>query len=151
MITSIYPQLPEGRLEWKVEGVKQKIRNRQRYYSDPFFVGLYKCQGRIEWDFANTGDVRVRINIMKGDFDDKLHERTVVLTDQINSKDDLVKSFEITKYWLERSSDGFKRPTGIRNEGFGLSFVSNTEILKEKYCKQDSITLHISVEVLPSL
>ena len=42
-------QLPTERRKWKVEGVKQKIRNKVRSYSDPFYyVGLYKCQGKIE-------------------------------------------------------------------------------------------------------
>ena len=47
----------------------------------------------------------------------------------------------------------FKRPTEHRNiKAFGTrSLISNTRILEEKYYKQDSVTLHISVEVLPSL
>ena len=156
LITSIYPQLPKGRLEWKVEGVKQKIQNKEKTYSDPFYVGLYKCQGSIRWDFIS---IVVRIHIMKGDFDSELHwpiryKCSIVLTNQINSKDNLVYHTEISKEWLETYPGYFNRSTGIRNIGFpctATSFVSNIEILKEKYCKQDSITLHISVEVLPSL
>ena len=152
-----YTQLPTGILEWKVEGVKQKIHNKESTYSDPFYVGLYKCQGSITWDRGSTGKVSVFIYIMKGDFDDKLHwpiryKRTFVLINQIDSKDNLVKSYEIAKENSEKYPDSFNRPTGIRNKGYGLgSFITNTSILEEKYCKQDSITLHISVEVLPSL
>ena len=150
-------RLPTGRLEWKVKEVKQKIQNKEDTYSDPFYVGLYKCQIIIVWDRENTGNVAVAIHIMKGDFDSKLHwpiryKRTFILVNQINSKDNLVKSYEITKEDLERLSECFKRPTGVRNDSLGpTSFISNTEILEEKYYKQDSITLHISVEVLPSL
>ena len=156
LITSIYPQLPKGKLEWTVEGVKQEIRNKEETYSDPFYVGLYKCEICICWDFGIGGNVFVRIYIMKGDFDDKLHwpiryKCTIILTNQINSKDNLVKSDEITKERLEKYPQCFNRPTEIRNNGFGLPFISNTDILEDKYCKQDSITLHISVEVLPSL
>ena len=156
LITSIYPQLRTGSLEWKVEGVKQKIQNREETYSDPFYVGLYKCQIRVCWDYYSTGDVWVFIHIIKGDFDDKLHwpiryKCTIILTNQINNKDNLVTSDEITKYWLQGYHEYFKRPTGMRNEGFGLVLISNTALLEEKYCKQDSITLHISVEVLPPL
>ena len=151
-----YTQLPKGRLEWKVEGVKQKIQDKEITYSDPFYVGLYKCQSSIHWDYINKGDVWVFIYILKGDFDDKLHwpiryKRTIILTNQINCKDNLVKSYEITKERLEGCLYGFNKPTEIRNQGFGFPFISNTAILEEKYCKQDSITLHISVEVLPSL
>ena len=152
-----YTQLPTGRLEWKVEGIKQKIQNKEYTYSDPFYVGLYKCQGCIEWDYNNAGKVGVFIHIMKGDFDDKLHwpiryKRTIVLINQINSKDNLVKSNEMTKKDLDKYPECFNRPTAIRIKGYGLdSLISNTDILEEKYYKQDSITLHISVEVLPSL
>ena len=156
MIPTLPLKLPTGRLEWKVEGVKQKIQNKVYSYSDPFYVGLYKCQSSIHWGFSIGGNVRVYIHIMKGDFDDKLHwpiryKRTIVLTNQINSKDNLVNSNEITKEKLEKYPEYFNRPTEIKNEGFGFRLISNTDIVEEKYCKQDSITLHISVEVLPSL
>ena len=156
LITYLVPQLPTGRLEWKVEGVKQKIQNKEWTYSDPFYVGLYKCQGSIHLDFISSGKIAVLIHIMKGDFDSELHwpiryKCSIVLTNQINSKDNLVYHTEISKERLETFPDRLNRSTGIRNIGFPCLFVSNTEILKEKYCKQDSITLHISVEVLPSL
>ena len=153
-----YAQLPKGRIEWKVEGVKQKIQNGEHTYSDRFYVGLYKCQGSIDWDWNDwgKGDVGVRIHIMKGDFDHKLHwpiryRCIIVLINQINIKDNLVKSYEITEELLERCPQSFNRAIGIRNKGLILSLISNTAILEEKYCKQDSITLHIFVEVLPSL
>ena len=157
LITYLVPQLPKGRLEWKVEGVKQKIRNKESSCSDPFYVGLYKCQSNIYWDFGSTGNVLVDIRIMKGDFDAKLHwpiryRYTIVLINQNNSKDNLVYSVEITKEDLEIYPEYFKRPTGIRNDSFEItSLISNTNILEDKYCKRDSITLHISVEVLPPL
>ena len=59
-------------LEWKIKGVKQKIYKKEDTYSDPFYVGPYKCQGRIVWDYNNTGKVGCFIRIMKGEFDDKL-------------------------------------------------------------------------------
>ena len=152
-----YTQLPKGRLEWKVKEVKQKIQNKEDIYSDPFYIGLYKCQGSIEWDCNNTGKVGIFIHIMKGDFDSKLHwpiryKYTFILINQISSKDNLVNSHEITKEDLEKYPECFKRPSDYRNIGFGRgSFISNTTILEEKYYRQDSITLHISVELLPSL
>ena len=157
LITSIYPQLPKGRLEWRVEGVKQKIHNREKTSSDPFYVGLYKCQSIIDWGWNSTGKVVVFIRIMKGDFDAKLHwpirfRCTFVLINQINNKDNLVESDEVTKDWLEEFPEFVKRPTEIKNNGFAcISFYSKTDILEEEYCNQDSITLHISVEVLPPL
>ncbi|KAI6661218.1 TNF receptor-associated factor 4-like [Oopsacas minuta] len=45
-----YTLLPTGQLEWKIKGVKEKIENKEDTYSDPFYVGLYKCQGYIKWN-----------------------------------------------------------------------------------------------------
>ena len=94
---------------------------------------------------------------MRGDFDDKLHwpiryKYTFVLINQINIKDNLVKSVEATNEDLRNYPDCFKRPTGDSNPGFAfIHLISITDILDEKYCRQDSITLHISVELLSSL
>ena len=154
---TLLSQLPTGRLEWKVEGVKQKIQNKVRSYSDPFYTGLYKCLGKIEWNYKDTENIGVFIHIMRGDFDAKLHwpirfRFTIVLINQINSKDNLLKTSEISKADFERLPECLKRPSGYKNRAFGIaSFISNTTILEEKYYKQDSITLHISVELLPSL
>ena len=158
LISLALSSFPTGRLEWNIQGVKQKIQNKETTYSDAFYVGFYKCQCSIEWCCVNwmNGNVRVCIHIMRGDFDDKLHwpiryKYTFVLINQSDSKDNLVYSDEIPKSSLELFPEPFKRPTDYRNNGYGYSFISNTEILEVKYCKQDSITLHISVELLASL
>ena len=145
---------PTGRLEWNIQGVKQKIQNKETTFSDPFYVGFYKCQCCIDWMI--NGNVAVYIHIMRGDFDDKLHwpiryKYAFVLINQSNSKDNFVSSGEITKYVLDTFPIYFKRPAEHRNKGYGYLFISNAEILAVKYCKQDSITLHISVELLASL
>ena len=36
-----------GGLEWKIKGVKQKIEKKEDTYTEPFYVGLYKCQGKL--------------------------------------------------------------------------------------------------------
>ena len=155
LTTTLLSLLPTGRLEWNIKGVKQKIQNRESTYSDPFYVGFYKCQGYIY--ISNGGDVGGYIHIMRGDFDDKLHwpiryKYTFVLINQINSKDNLVKSFEATKEDLKKYPECFKRPTGASNPGLrSIRLISITDILDKKYYRQDFITLHISVELLSSL
>ena len=156
MTKTLYPLLPTGRLRWNIEGIKQKMQNKVGAFSDPFYVGFYKCQGYISWDYGNSGYLGY-IYIMRGHFDDKLrwpirYKYTFVLINQINSKDNLVKSVEANNEDLEKYPECFKRPTGGRYPGFGyFRLISNTDILDEKYCRQDSITLHISVELLSSL
>ncbi|KAI6661703.1 TNF receptor-associated factor 4 [Oopsacas minuta] len=145
-------------LEWKIQGVKQKIENKGNTYSDPFYLGLYKCQGCIQWNRMNTGKVAVYIHIMKGAYDDKLHwpiryKYTLILLNHINSNNNYKYTNQVTKETLEKYPNKFKRPTQLRNDrGFGtLSFISQTEILEAKYCREDSITLLIKIELLPAL
>ena len=154
LITTLISPLPTGRLEWNIKGVKQNIQNRGSTFSYPFYVGFYKSQVFIYWGgYYVVG----YIYIMKGDFDDKLHwpiryKYTFVLINQINSKDNLIKSVEATMKDLEKYPECFERPTGDRYPGFeSIHLISITDILDEKYCRQDSITLHISVELLSSL
>ena len=148
--------VPTGFLEWNIKGVKQKIENKEDTYSDPFYVGLYKCQGYIEWNFNNTGEVGCFICIMKGEFDDNLKWPFLfglefLLLNQVRNKDNYIWSSETKKEILHEFPECFQRPTEIRNSGYGvLSFISNTEILKGKYCKEDSISLYITVEQLSS-
>ena len=148
--------VPTGGLEWKIKGVKQKIENKEDTYSDTFYVGLYKCLSYIEWDYDNTGKVGCFIHIMKGEFDDKLkwpflYRMKFVLLNQNINEDNYILSFEITKENLQEFPDCFQRPTEIRNQAYGfVSFISNVEILTGKYFKEDSISLHITVEQLPS-
>ncbi|KAI6660158.1 TNF receptor associated factor [Oopsacas minuta] len=153
-----YTPLSTGHLEWKITGVKQRIENKEYTYSDPFYVGLYKCQGKIRWSDDNTGEVCVGIYIMKGGYDDKLHwpiryKFTFILTNHINNNNNYEYTEQVTKEDLEKFPDSFKRPTQLRNDrGFGIpSLISNTEILEAKYCKEDSITLLIKIELLPAL
>ena len=149
--------LSSGGLEWKITGVKQKIKKKEDTFSDPFYVGLYKCQGSIEWDCDNTGKVGCFICIMKGEFDDKLkwpfiYRFKFVLFNQNRNEDNHIEFDEITEETLKKYPKCFQRPTGRRNTGYGAqSFISNTEILREKYCKEDSISLLITVEQLHTI
>ena len=154
---TISTHVSTGQLEWKVTGVKQKIKKKEITYSDPFYVGLYKCQGYILWDRNDTGKVGCFIHIMKGEFDDKLKWPFIfrykfVLPNQNRNEDNHILSNEITKDDLQKYPDCFQKPTEIRNDrGIGTpSFISNTEILTEKYCKDDSISLRITLEQLPT-
>ncbi|KAI6647636.1 TNF receptor-associated factor 4-like [Oopsacas minuta] len=143
-----------GEFEWKIGNVKMKILRKETSYSDPFYVGLYKCQGRIVWDFANTGKVGCFILIMKGNYDHMLHwpikyKWTFVLLNQINNEDNFVYSDEVTKKDLDKYPNSFKRPAKLRNGGFGTrTFISNTGILEEKYYREHNITLQITVKQL---
>ena len=89
---------------------------------------------------------------MKGEFDDKLRwpfrfRFKFVLFNQNRNEDNHIWSEEITKEILQKYPECFQKPTEIRNRGYGtVSFISITE----KYCKDDSISLLITVEQLPT-
>ena len=86
----------------------------------------------------------VFIHIMKGDFDSELHwpiryKCSIVLTNQINSKDNLVDHTEISKEWLETYPGYLNRSTGIRNDDFHVLLVHSFQTLK--YCKKDTANM----------
>ena len=61
---SVSTLVSTGRLEWKIKGVRQRIAEKEDTVSDPFNVGLYKCQGEIQWDYNNSRKVGCFICIM---------------------------------------------------------------------------------------
>ena len=149
--------LVSGRLSWSNSGVREKIETKKVSISDPFYVGLYKCQCRVEWDFKSSGKVGCFINVMKGEFDDKqnwpfIYRYKIVLLNQNRNKEDYIWCYEITKDDLQKLPECFQKPTEVRNRSFGArSFISNEEILTKRYCQEDSISLHVIVEQMPIL
>ena len=145
-----------GRLEWKIRGVNEKIERKECTYSDPFSVGLYKCQGKINWNSNDSGKVGCFICVMRGAYDDKLkwpfiYRYKFALLNQNRTGTDYIRTYEVTEEYLSKLPKSFQKPTGERNNGFGLpSFVSQTELLTEEYTKGDSLSLSIIVEKLPS-
>ena len=144
-----------GRLDWKIEGVKQKIVNTRTSYSDPFYVGLYKCQGYIHWDYDMTGKIGCFICIMKGQFDEKLkwpfiyRYKFVLLNCYLGEANHTVCS-EVTSEDLTKYPNCFQRPTGDRSIEFGVkSFISNSPAKLEDYCREDSASFEIFVDQLP--
>ena len=83
--------IPRGSFEWKISGVKNKISQNKDTYSDPFYVGLYKFQGSIQWNITEHY-VGLFLHIMKGEWDDTLkwplrYKRSMALINQLDSKD----------------------------------------------------------------
>ena len=91
---------------------------------------------------------------MRGEFDDKLKwpfifRRKFVLLNQNRNEDNYIHSSEITQETLQKYPECLQKPTEIRNIGFGTgAFMSKAEILSEKYCEEDYICLHLTVEQL---
>ena len=153
----------KGNLEWKISGVKNKISQKENTSSDPFYVGLYKFRGCVGW-VHNDNYVGLFLYIMKGEWDDTLkwpirYKYSVVLIKQLDGEDfyemlfnaehNYEKNSEITEEDLKKFPQCFKQPSAEGNLGCGLpEFISHTNLLQEKYSKDDSIILKISLEVI---
>ena len=140
--------------EWTISGVENKISQKEITYNDPFYVGLYKLHGCIDWDYKDN-HVGLFLYIMKGEWDDALrwpikYKSSLVLINQLDANNNHHKEFEVTDKTIGEVPKCFEKPKSFRNErGYGYSkFISQADILKEKYCKDDSIELNISVELV---
>ena len=143
--------IPRGSLEWKISGVKDKISNNEDTYSEPFYVGLYKFQGCVGW-VRNDNYVGLFLRIMTGEWDNTLkwpirYKRSMMLINQLDSKNNYEKNYKNTEEDLKKFPECFCKPSTERNEGLGKTkFISHAKLLQEKYSKDDSIMLKISVE-----
>ena len=141
-----------GSLEWKINGVNNKILQKECTLSDPFYVGLYKFQAKIRWDKIEN-DVGLFLCIMKGEWDDALkwpirYKYPLVIINQLDASDNYERNYEITVEDLVKFPHCFNKPSTKRTIGFGSDdFISQADLLEEKYSKDDKITLKISVEL----
>ena len=142
----------KGILEMKIEGVKNKICMGEKSESDPFYVGLYKCQVHIQWNCGDKVYVGCFISILQGNSDNVLtwpfkHRATVVLINLLNNCDNYSLTHEVTDSLLRQFPDSFQRPREQTNQATGMTtYVSHAEILKEKYTSMDTVSLKIIVE-----
>ena len=143
----------KGNLEWKISGVKNKISQKENTYSEPFYVGLYKFQGYVQW-VCNDNYVGVFLYVMKGELDNTLkwpirYKSSLVLINQLDAKNNHEKSVEITEEFLVNFLERLSKPSAQRNGGLGRDkFISHTDLLQENYSKDDSIMLQISVKLI---
>ena len=114
---------------------------------------MYKFQGYIKWN-GREDHISLLLFIIKGESDETLrwpikYKSSLVLINQLNPENNYHTGFEITDKTLEEKPKCFEKPKLFENEkGFGFpQFISQADILEEKYCKDDSIELNISVEL----
>ena len=76
----------------------------------------------------------------------------MVLVNQLDGKYNYVKNYAITNKDLEKFHTHLNKPNTEKNLGFGcFLFILHADLLQEKYSKDDSISLKISVEQIISL
>ena len=143
-----------GMTEMKIEGVAQKIENKEEIESPPFFVGHYKFQLGIQWDCGGNGYIGCCVSILKGNWDDSLtwpvrYKFKYIILNQ-NKKHDYVKSGEISENEMKDSSAIFHKPQSERNVGYGLKkFISCEECCRARHTLNDSLTFRAMIEIIP--
>ena len=148
-----YLLIPKGNLDWTIVGVKNKISQNATTFSDPFYVGLYKFQGKISWNGAENC-VGLYLIVMKGEWDDTLkwpirYKRSMTIFNLLDGKDSNGNNDEITEEDLEKYPKCFSKPITGKNLGLGTTkFISHADLLQEKYYKHDSVMLNFSVELI---
>ena len=142
-----------GVIDWKITGIAGKIMSKTISLSDPFYVGLYKFECSIEWNYESSGYVGCFLSIMKGDWDDKVtwpvrFRRKFTLITQRDEAQNWIKVDEITEEYLRKYPNCFRRPAEAKNNGFGAKkFISHVELMQGqgRYVKDNSLTIRIAV------
>ena len=134
--------------EWTICGVDDKIVRRERCYSDPFNVGLYKFQAFVDWNVQGSRKcIGLYTNIMRGESDERLdwplmYRATVSLKNLLSQGGNYVKSFEVGKKCVEGEREK-------RYVGYGLSnFISVGDLLNTKFCKLGTVKIEVSISTI---
>ena len=149
--------IPIGSLEWRIHDLKNKISRNEYVWSDPFYVGLYKFQGRIAWS-QGRNLVDLFLHILKGEWDDSLkwpirYKFLVILVNQLDGRDNYKIYNETTEEDLKNFPEFLSKPKSARgNEGItNTRFISLADLLHVKYSIGDRIIIKISVELILNL
>ena len=138
--------------QWDISDIKSKLSLRIDVFSQAFYVGSYKFKSCIDWNH-NPSEMGYFFYIMKGGWDSTLkwplrYKYTVELVNQIDPKCNYQKSVVVSEENMKEMPGCFKKPKKEMNDGFGYdNFITHADLFK-KYCKEDSLTLKISVELL---
>ena len=142
----------EGNLEWTISGAKNRIWWNRNTFSDPFDVGLYKFQAQILWN-EERNYVGLYLHILKGKMDDTLkwpikYKFSMVLINQLDARHNFEFNGIIPEEYLKNFAEHFSKPSSERNGGYRIKFIPHDVLLQDKYYKDDSIMLNISVELV---
>ncbi|KAI6660801.1 TNF receptor-associated factor 4-like isoform X1 [Oopsacas minuta] len=145
-------------LYWRVNGVKKRMISREESYSDPFYVGLYKLQARINWYTVSTSIkyIGVYIHVMQGEWDDRIkwplmYKATFSLKNNLFKNSNYVKRIEVSKEKMEINSELFQRPKYTRNNGLGQpKYITHQDMLNRQYYHLDTLSFIITVQISPT-
>ena len=138
------------------DNVSKKIEDCEKHDRDyamkgpPFYVGLYKFHAMVVFNDKNAKYIGVYLYLMRGDSDDKVPwpfkgMYSFTLLGSKSQSDNYVMILNTSE--LPERRHIFQRPVNTRNDGYGIpTFMKHSEVLDEKYCKNDSIYIEFKVE-----
>ena len=138
------------------DNVSKKIEDCEKHDRDyamkgpPFYVGLYKFHAMVVFNDKNANFIGVYLYLMRGDSDDKVPwplkgMYSFTLLGSKSQSDNYVMILNTSE--LPERRHIFQRPVNTRNDGYGIpTFMKHTEVVDEKYCKNDSIYIEFKVE-----
>ncbi|KAI6661298.1 hypothetical protein LOD99_10023 [Oopsacas minuta] len=138
------------------DSVSKKIEDCEKHDRDyamkgpPFYVGLYKFHAMVVFNDKNANFIGVYLYLMRGDSDDKVPwplkgMYSFTLLGSRSQSDNYVMILNTSE--LPERRHIFQRPVNTRNDGYGIpTFMKHSEVVDEKYCKNDSIYIEFKVE-----
>ena len=148
-IISIYEKLSylqQGQIQWKIESISERIKEKQHVKSPSFYASFYKFRCNMFFNPKNTGYISCYVDILKGDRDDSLKwpisgKLTLTLSNHDTPEHNHTLVTEIP--------DGFfENPSTTKNDSYGFpKFLHLEQMLNPKYCRNNYITLDVKYEL----
>ena len=134
-----------GGIVCEIPGLKEKIKINQTYKTKEFYVGLYNFQATIYPRRNNEQHLGIFIQIVRGQFDDKLiwpfsGKISFILLNEAN------EDTSITNEFVTANEKAFQKYTGSTNNlGFD-KLVTHETLVKDEYSKGDTIRIKILIQ-----
>ena len=138
---------------WKISEMNSVIYLRKEVYSDPFYVGYYKCLGFINWMVIDgTYFMGCYLSILKGEWDDNLkwpflYNLKITLVSQVPGVSAYTCSIQVEDAHFQKTPNCFKKPTGIMGDWYGFrEFRTLEDMQNAPFNVNNSITLVFVVQ-----
>ena len=133
-------------LEWRVNGVRGKMKDNFIQLSRYFYVGQYKFQASVNFSDNKTNALRVFIHVCPGEFDGKLDWPfdaiiTLILVSSKHAKRSITAQIKTAEYKEE-----FSRQIEGKSKGRGFRMAEEEYLLKDEFSKSDEIGIRILFE-----
>ncbi|KAI6654342.1 TNF receptor-associated factor 4-like isoform X1 [Oopsacas minuta] len=137
-------------VEWRVNGVREKLKNNSTELSKYFYFGFYKFQASMNFKDSKKDALRVFIHVCKGEFDKVIVWPfdgiiTLTLVSSKSAKRSISAQIKTAEY-----KEDFSRQLVGKSKGQGFRMAEEENLLKDEYSGSDEIVIRIFVEIYTS-